>query len=63
MYGSYDGLYDASITINSIAGSQYPIVNYFWSGPPPFISINSSLVNGLYEGNYAVTIKMQMVVQ
>ena len=49
-------LYDGFININGISGSDYPPYNYNWTGPPPFISINSPVVNGLYEGNYAVTI-------
>lgn len=52
-YGTYTG----SVNINGISGSQYPPYNYTWTGPPPFVSTNSSLINGLYEGNYAVTIE------
>ena len=51
------GLYDGSISINSIAGSQYPPYSYNWNGPSPFTSINSPLLNGLYHGYYAVTIE------
>ncbi len=50
-------LYDGSISINGISGSDYGPYNYNWTGPPPFSSINSSLVNALYAGNYAVTIE------
>jgi gliding motility-associated-like protein len=49
-------LYDGLININGISGSDYPPYNYTWTGPLPFISSNSALVDGLYEGNYAVTI-------
>ena len=51
------GIYDGSVNINGISGSQYPPYNYTWTGPPPFTSTNSQLINGLYEGNYAVTIE------
>ena len=51
------GLYDGSVTINSISGSQYPPYNYYWTGPPPFTTTNSASINGLYDGNYAVTIE------
>ncbi|MEC7864287.1 MAG: SprB repeat-containing protein, partial [Bacteroidota bacterium] len=56
-YISCYGLYDGSININSIAGSNYGPYSYNWTGPPPFVSINSNFINGLYEGNYAVTIQ------
>jgi gliding motility-associated-like protein len=50
-------LYDGSVTINSISGSQYPPYDYYWTGPPPFTTTNSASINGLYNGNYAVTIE------
>ena len=52
----YD-LYDGSIKIDSISGSLYPPYNYIWTGPSPFTSTNSAVINDLYEGNYAVTIE------
>ncbi len=50
-------IYDGSINITGISGSQYPPYDYTWTGPSPFVSTNSSIVNNLYEGNYAVTIE------
>ena len=51
------GLYDGSIDITGISGSEYSPYLYTWTGPSPFTTINSSLVEELYEGNYAVTIQ------
>ena len=49
-------IYDGSITINGVSGSQNSPYDYVWTGPSPFTTIDSPVLNDLYAGNYSVTI-------